>query len=364
MAVSIPRGVGSLGAETACDATATGAAATGGAATAADPPELLVLLADGRLHSGEQLAGRLGVSRAAVWKGIERLRRKGIDVLAVPRRGYRLPEPVELLDAECIRRGVRPRSAERLAELELLFDVDSTNSRLLAAPPPPFGMAHVVLSELQHAGRGRRGRGWLAPFGGSLALSLAWSFVDASRANPALSLCVGVAVARALGRAGATGIRLKWPNDLWFGERKIGGVLLELRAEASGPAHVVIGVGINVALTAGARAAIAATGAQAAAVADACSTPPSRNLIAGAIIDELLSMLLCFERDGFAAFHDAWDSLDGLKDRAAKVLLADRQQHGVARGVTAAGALRLDCAGRIQEFVSGEVSLRLAEDEI
>jgi BirA family biotin operon repressor/biotin-[acetyl-CoA-carboxylase] ligase len=359
MAVSIPRGVAALGAETAGDATATGAGAT-----AADPPRLLVLLADGRLHSGEQLAGQLGVSRAAVWKGIERLRRQGIEVEAVPRRGYRLPQPVELLDADCIRRGLHPRCAPRLAELELLFDVDSTNSRLLAAPPPPFGMAHVVSSELQHAGRGRRGRRWLAPFGGSLALSFGWSFVDASRANPALSLCVGVAVARALERAGATGIRLKWPNDLWFGERKIGGVLLELRAEASGPAHVVIGVGINVALAADARAAIEATGVQVAAVADACSTPPSRNFIAGAIIDELLSMLITFERDGFAAFHDAWDSLDGLKDRAAKVLIADQQQNGVARGVTAAGALRFECAGRIQEFVSGEVSLRLAGDEI
>jgi len=359
MAVSIPRGVAPHRA-----AAAPGATAAGPGATAADPPALLVLLADGRLHSGEQLAGRLGVSRAAVWKGIERLRRQGIDVEAVPRRGYRLPEPVELLDAEAIRRGVRPRAVERLAEFELLFDVDSTNSRLLAAPPPPFGRAHVVLSELQHAGRGRRGRHWLAPFGGSLALSLAWSFVDASRANPALSLCVGVAVARALERAGAMGIRLKWPNDIWFGERKIGGVLLELRAEASGPAHVVIGIGINVALTAGARAAIEATGAQAAAVADACSVPPSRNFIAGALIDELLSMLVTFERDGFAAFHDAWTSLDGLRDRSARVLLADQQLHGIARGVDPAGALRLECAGRIQEFVSGEVSLRLAGDEI
>jgi BirA family biotin operon repressor/biotin-[acetyl-CoA-carboxylase] ligase len=359
MAVSIPRGIAPYRAE-----AAPGTKAAGTDATAADPPALLVLLADGRLHSGEQLAGRLGVSRAAVWKGIERLRRKGIEIEAMPRRGYRLPEPVELLNADTIRRGVRPRALERLAELELLFDVDSTNSRLLAAAAPPYGRAHVVLSELQHAGRGRRGRRWLAPFGGSLALSLSWSFVDASRANPALSLCVGVAVARALERAAATGIRLKWPNDIWFGERKIGGVLLELRAEASGPAHVVIGVGINVALAPGARAAIEATGAQSAAVADACVAPPSRNFIAGALIDELLSMLVTFERDGFAAFHEAWDSLDGLKDRSAKVLLADQQLCGIARGVTAAGALRLECAGGIQEFVSGEVSLRLAGDEI
>ena len=95
-----------------------------------------------------------------------------------------------------------------------------------------------------------------------------------SRASPALSLCVGVAVARALERAGAEGIRLKWPNDIWFRDRKLGGVLLELRAEASGPAHVVIGVGINVALGAAARGRIEATGVKVAAVADACAAAP------------------------------------------------------------------------------------------
>jgi len=364
MAVSIPRGVAGYGAARYGAEATPGAPTLGVGTAAAKPPALLVLLADGRLHSGEQLAVELGVSRAAVWKGVKRLRLQGIEIEAVPRRGYRLPQPVELLDANEIRRGIRVHALERLARFELLFEVDSTNTRLLAAAPPPFGGAHVVLSELQHAGRGRRGRRWLAPFGGSLALSLGWSFVDASRVSPALSLCVGVAVARALERAAARDIRLKWPNDIWFRERKIGGVLLELRAEASGPAHMVIGVGINVALAAGARAAIEATGVRAAAVGDACSAPPSRNVIAGALIDELLSMLVSFERDGFAAFHESWDALDGLKGRAAEVWMADQRVCGVARGVNAAGALRLECACGIQEFVSGEVSLRLVGDAI
>jgi BirA family biotin operon repressor/biotin-[acetyl-CoA-carboxylase] ligase len=328
------------------------------------PPPLLVLLADGLLHSGETLARELGISRAAVWKGIERLRRRGIEVEAVPRCGYRLPRAVELLDAAAIRAAIRADGLGRLRRLEVSFEVDSTNTRLLAAPPPPHGSAQVALCELQRAGRGRRGRPWIAPFGGSLALSLAWSFAETARVSPALSLCVGVAVARALERAGARGIRLKWPNDLWFLDRKIGGVLLELRAEASGPAHVVIGVGINVDLAADARRDIAATGVAAAAVADACASAPSRNFIAGAIIDELLSMLVDFEREGFAAFREAWTSLDGLRDRQAQVLLADTRIGGTARGVNAEGALQLETAGRTREFVSGEASLRLVEDDI
>ena len=319
---------------------------------------LLTLLADGRLHSGEWLARELGVSRAAVWKGIERLRVRGIDVDAVPRRGYALPRPVELLAEAPIRAAMATAHALRLRSLALHFEVDSTNTRLLATAPPPLGYADVMLSELQHAGRGRRGRSWVAPFGGSIALSTAWSFDHASRASPTLSLSVGVAVARALARAGARGVGLKWPNDIWLDDRKIGGILIELRAEASGPAHVVIGVGINVNLAAASRVQIETLGARVAAVADACDTAPSRNFIAGAIIDELLSMLVEFEREGFAAHRAAWTALDVLRDRPAQVLMGEDVISGTARGVDAQGALRLEREGRIHEFVSGEVSLR------
>jgi BirA family transcriptional regulator, biotin operon repressor / biotin---[acetyl-CoA-carboxylase] ligase len=329
------------------------------------PPALLMLLADGQLHSGEWLAEELGVSRAAIWKGIERLRQWGIDVDAIPRRGYALPGAVELLDESRMRNEIAGNRAASLHSLNLRFDVDSTNTRLLAAPPPPYGQADVMLSELQHAGRGRRGRHWVAPFGGSIALSLAWSFTDAAESSPTLSLCVGVAVARALARAGAEGIRLKWPNDIWLHDRKLGGVLIELRAEASGPAHVVIGVGLNVSLSPGMRARLEASGVRVAAVADACAAAPSRNFIAGAIIDELLSMLAVFERDGFAAFRETWSAMDALRDRQAQVLLGEEVFAGTARGVDAQGVLRLDTGdGRLQEFVSGEVSLRLGRDGI
>ncbi len=327
-------------------------------------PALLELLADGRLHSGEGLAEELGVSRAAVWKAVERLRALGIVVEAEARRGYRLSQSVELLDACRMRAELRSDLADSLGTLELLFEIESTNSRLLAALPPPAGVAHVCVCELQTRGRGRRGRRWIAPFGASIAMSLAWVFRDAARDLPALSLAVGVAVTRALRRIGARGIQLKWPNDLWFEDQKIGGVLIELRAEAGGAAHVVIGVGINVALPADARRAIeaAAGNAAIAAVADACPQtdgPPSRNRIVGATIDELLRMLADFERAGFAPFWEAWSALDALHGRPVRVLIGERSVVGVARGVERDGEFCVDVDGRLQKFSSGEVSLRL-----
>ena len=324
-------------------------------------PPLLVLLADGEVHSGEWLAAELRQTRAAVWKGVERLRGLGIEVQALARRGYRLARPVELLDARRIRAELSEPCQAHLHQLELLFEVDSTNTRLAAAAPPPPGTAAVCLSELQHAGRGRLGRRWIAPFGGGIAMSLGWTCSDVVRTLPALSLGVGVAVSRALERAGAQGISLKWPNDIWFQDRKLGGVLIELRAEAGGAAHVVIGVGINVSLSEQVRREIEATGAAAAAVTDACRSPPSRNLVAGAILDELLSMLVQYERHGFAAFRDAWTALDGLKDRPAQVAVGGTVIFGVARGVDADGALMLETQGRMQRFVSGEASLRLVQ---
>jgi BirA family transcriptional regulator, biotin operon repressor / biotin---[acetyl-CoA-carboxylase] ligase len=323
------------------------------------PPPLLVLLADGEVHSGEWLATQLGQTRAAVWKGVERLRAIGVDVQALARRGYRLAKPVELLDAGRIRPELGVENLAHLRALELLFEVDSTNTRLLASAQPPPGMADVCIAELQQAGRGRLGRRWIAPFGQGLTMSLGWTCSDVVRTLPALSLGVGVAVSRALSRAGAQGISLKWPNDIWFNDRKLGGVLIELRAEAGGPAHVVIGVGVNVAMPEEARRDFEASGVAVASVTDACRQPPSRNLAAGAILDELLSMLLQYERFGFAAFRDAWSELDGLKDRPAQVIVGQNSILGIARGVDADGALLLETKDRMQRFVSGEASLRL-----
>jgi BirA family biotin operon repressor/biotin-[acetyl-CoA-carboxylase] ligase len=122
---------------------------------------------------------------------------------------------------------------------------------------------------------------------------------------------------------------------------------------------VVIGVGVNMSLPAETRREIETSGAAVAAVADACEQPASRNLVAGAILDELLSMLVQYERFGFAAFRDAWTALDGLYGRAAQVVVGDSAVSGIARGVDADGALLLETKDRMQRFVSGEASLRL-----
>lgn len=323
-------------------------------------PALVVLLADGEVHSGVELSRALRAGRGSLTRAIEQLRRLGVNVEAVARRGYKFSRPVELLEPSRIRAGLREECRERLRGLEVLFSVDSTNTRMLAEPAPPVGLADACFSELQLGGRGRRGRSWVSPFGGSIALSVGWAFSAAARANSALSLAVGVAVERALSRAGAEGIRLKWPNDIWFNDRKIGGILVELRTEGAGGAHMVVGVGLNLEVSPEARREIETGGARIAALRDAAPQGISRNRLAATLLEELLSMLASFERDGFSPHRAAFAALDALAGRKVCVLAGESAIEGISRGVDLDGALLLDGGGPLQRFVSGEVSLRLA----
>ena len=322
-------------------------------------PALLSLLADGKVHSGERLAESLAVSRTAVWKAIERLREQGVPVQARRREGYQLPQAIELLDEELIRRQILAPRAAILSELTLNFDVESTNTLLLERAPPAAGFATASLAELQTKGRGRRGREWLHSFGGGIALSMSWHFRDMPRDLSALSLAAGVAVARALERAGARRIGLKWPNDLWFEDRKVGGILIEMRSEAAGPAFVVIGIGLNVANPPESLQAIEATGVKAAAIAQSCAVPPSRNAVAGLVIDEMLEMLPRFSLQGFVPYRTAWSDGDALAGRSIRVVVGDAEIAGIARGIDADGGLLVEVGGAVKKFVSGEVTLRL-----
>ena len=229
-------------------------------AAAALRERLMGLLADGEFHSGERLAQSLGVSRTAVWKHLQAFGKLGLELHKVPKRGYRLAQPIDLLDAAAIKRRVSAENRRKLRTLEVLLQTDSTNSRLLAVTDLPAGKVDVCVAEHQSAGRGRRGRDWVAPFGGGICFSLGWVFPEPPKQLSALTLAAGVAVLRALECCGARDIQLKWPNDVLFANRKLGGILCELRAEAGGPAYVVIGIGLNVRLSDASRRAIAATG--------------------------------------------------------------------------------------------------------
>lgn len=317
-------------------------------------------LADGQFHSGEDLATALGVSRSAVWKAVKALRDLGATLHAVRNRGYRLARSSEALASEKILDAITADVRERLRSVEVVWSVGSTNTVLLSRPNPPNGCSEVMLAEYQTAGRGRRGRAWVAPPGGSICLSLSWTFRDVPADLGSLGLVIGVCELRALRELGLDRAKLKWPNDVLVDDRKLGGVLIELRAESAGPACVVIGMGLNVALGAPLLEQIAETGVVPVDLVTAGLEQPSRNLVVGRIVSRCLHGLLEFERLGLRPFIDDWREADALRGRMVDVRGPSGEvAHGLARGVDLHGALLVETVdGGLKRFISGDVSVR------
>jgi BirA family transcriptional regulator, biotin operon repressor / biotin---[acetyl-CoA-carboxylase] ligase len=263
------------------------------------------------------------------------------------------PGRFEALSAERVRAEMGARAAAWLRRIDVHAAIDSTNEALMqraAASVPIDG--HVSLAEVQLQGRGRRGRGWHSPFGGSIALSLGVATARSASALGGASLVAGLAVLDAIERLGVSGVALKWPNDLLLGDAKLGGILIEL-AQARQGTQMVVGIGVNVVLGARVRGAVDRV------VADLADFgPPSRNLLAGRIAGSVLEFLRTFDDAGFEPFRDAFCARHRYHGRTCRVLLGERAFSGRVVGVSASGGLLLDVGGDVEEFHGGEVSLR------
>jgi BirA family biotin operon repressor/biotin-[acetyl-CoA-carboxylase] ligase len=321
-------------------------------------------LGPGGFHSGATLAAQLGVSRNAIWKAVGALKRLGVSIHAVRNRGYRLAVPTAPLAAPHIRAGLDPQTGARLRQLEVAWQLDSTNSTLFVRTDLPPGRCDVLLAEVQSAGRGRRGRSWLATPGGALCLSLGWTFGQMPRDMGSLGLVVGVCALQALQAhlpeavKVRTPLQLKWPNDLWCDAGKLGGILIDMRAEAGGPSYVVIGIGLNVVLDEAARVRISATGTAACDLASLEVSPLHRNQVATSLIQCLTRGLSAFEQEGLQPFREAWQRADALRGRAVSVVTVQDTTRGIARGIDTDGALLVETPGGLVRFVSGDVSVR------
>lgn len=315
-----------------------------------DMSTLLNLLKDGRFHSGQVLGEALGISRSAVWKQLQQLQRElNVPIHKVRGRGYQLADPLSLLDAEVIKSTVMPEW-----NVEILETIDSTNAYALRAIAQAQVAPLLVLAERQTAGRGRRGRPWVSPYGENLYYSLALRLDGGMRRLEGLSLVVGLAVLHALRDLGVTGARLKWPNDLLVGDQKLAGILLELVGDPGDAWQVVIGIGINVNM-------------RSAPEVDRQWT--SMRLQTGQLVDrnELVSNLSrslghYLERhadEGFDALREEWEQADAWRGRAVSLISGTSQVDGIALGIDAQGGLRLEVEGREQSFSGGELSLRL-----
>lgn len=314
------------------------------------PLTLISLLADGEFHSGEQLGESLGMSRAAINKHIQTLRDWGVDVFTVPGKGYSLPEPIQLLDETFIRREVAQGS------VAVLPVIDSTNQYLLDRLTG-LQSGDACVAEYQQAGRGRRGRKWVSPFGANLYISMYWRLEQGPAAAIGLSLVIGIVMTEVLRDLGADQVRVKWPNDLYLNDRKLAGILVELTGKTGDAAQIVIGAGVNLAM----RNAQAGDINQGWINLQEAGVRIDRNVLAARLITELRSALHCFEQEGLTPFLARWEVLDNFINRPVKLIIGEKEIFGISRGIDSQGALLLEQDGVVKPWVGGEISLRSAE---
>jgi BirA family biotin operon repressor/biotin-[acetyl-CoA-carboxylase] ligase len=289
----------------------------------------------------------------------------GLALERIKGRGYRLLERPNFLDPAAVKARLATLDAERgtatPVTIEVVDEIDSTSSELTRRMARRDIHGVALASELQTAGRGRRGRTWTGVFGGSLTFSLGWQFEQGAGFLAGLSLAVGVAVARALEAEGFAGIALKWPNDLVHRHLKVGGILIEMNGDALGPSTAVIGVGLNVRLPVEVRKNIEAPVTDLATVAGKKAPPIDRNRLLARLLAELAADLDQYAREGFAPFAAEWQHRHAYQGKLVRLLLPDGAVvTGKVAGVDASGALVLADGPRRTRFLSGEISMRRA----
>ncbi len=314
--------------------------------------QILHILADGQFHSGTEISELLGVTRSAIWKHLTGLDKLGIEFSAISGKGYRLDLPLNLLDYDKI---LAQLAHSSLSALEIFDQIDSTNAYLVEQAHAGADSGTVCLAEHQTAGKGRRGREWVSPFGQNIYLSILWRFQNGPAAIAGLSLAAGVAVVKTLEQYKINNLGLKWPNDLYWQGKKLGGILVEVSGESEGPCVAVLGLGLNLFLPEHQAASITQAWTDLSRVTG--SPINYRNRLAASLIGNLLTVLAEFEDKGIVAYLDEWRRYDCMLGKQVSIYMANHILQGIASGIDENGFFLLkNNEGQIKAYASGEVS--------
>ncbi|GAB2687646.1 bifunctional biotin--[acetyl-CoA-carboxylase] ligase/biotin operon repressor BirA [Aliiglaciecola sp. 3_MG-2023] len=313
---------------------------------------ILQRLADGQFHSGEVLGKELGLSRAAVSKHIKGLCDLGLDIFSVTGKGYRLAKPLTLLEHRKIAQ-LLPQIMQ--SQINVQNVIDSTNQFIRDMKVTPSN-GYVCLAEAQTAGRGRRGRTWVSPYGSSIYMSMFWSFAGGYQAINGLSLVIGIAVVRALQTLSVKGAMLKWPNDVYLQDKKLAGILVEVEGQMGSACDCILGIGLNIDLP----TKDLEIDQPWIDLAQATGLVIDRNKLAATLIDELIKALVIFETKGLTPFISQWADLDYFYNKPVKLMIGNQCVFGKVKGIDNDGALLLERDGKIETYHGGEISVRPA----
>ena len=312
---------------------------------------LLELLLEGETGfvSGSALAGKLAMSRAAVWKHVERLRSYGYRIEAVASRGYRLLEVPDRMTSLELKPLLNTRELGQRIDFFEELESTSTEAFSLARSGAPHGT--LVVAERQTAGRGRRGRSWLTIPGKQFLGSLVLRPQIPPTVAPEITLLTAVALCAALTDASVPRVAIKWPNDIHCDGRKLAGVLTDLSAEADLVHFVILGIGVNLNGTHIPQpiADIATT------VESLTGVPVRRAVFAAALLSHLEEWLSRWTNDGFAPVRKAWLQHNSTVGSEVSFELNGLRREGQAVDLDPTGALLVQEGKELRRIVAGDV---------
>lgn len=314
--------------------------------------QLLQYLKSGDFVSGSSLAERFNVSRASISSWVQDLEDYGLIVHKVRGKGYRLADPIQLLDKNHIMSAIESRISKSLNIIDVSLETESTNKTALNGIYSD-SQWNLYSTEYQSSGRGRRGREWVSPLGASLMFSLGskrqWDLDVLYLA----SILSGLACAKVLKKHSQKKVSVKWPNDVYIEQSKVAGILCELKGSPQDEALLVVGMGINI------ENAPPNTNVPAISLRQVSSASIDRSQLLAELLDEIVSDLEYAQKHGVQELMKIWPQYDCLFGCEVKVIQGDTVQEGIAQGVDDRGQLILKKAdGSVQSFNGGEVSVR------
>lgn len=313
--------------------------------------EIAQRLSDGQYHNGALLGKELNISRAAIWKSIQKLMDYGLPITSIKGKGYLLETPCALMDPEKIKAHLKNKEIE----LVVLESISSTMHypRRREANNHPL----VCVVENQTQGKGRLNREWYSPFGQNIYLSLQYYTPKEISELSGLSLVIGLALCQAIEKKCTLPepTMMKWPNDVLAQGKKCAGILIEIKAQSYGYTFVNIGVGLNVNMQISKPEEISKAWTS---LAQLSGRHYDRNPLCAEMINQMFAYLKRFEENGLQDFMPEWQTKDALKDQPIELHNHQKTYKGQGAGINPQGYLILTMPdGTQQSFAAGDATL-------
>ncbi|MGB6135872.1 MAG: bifunctional biotin--[acetyl-CoA-carboxylase] ligase/biotin operon repressor BirA [Shewanella sp.] len=299
--------------------------------------------------SGEVIAKQLSLTRAAINQHIDGLKDYGIEIYSVKGKGYKLANPISLI--------VESQLVNAIDNRCFYFDDTNSTNAFMLGHAAELKSGDICVAEYQSAGRGRRGRKWISPYGHHIYASLFWRFNQDITKASGFSLVVGCAIVEVLKDFGVEGLGLKWPNDIYLDHKKLAGILIEVSQTTSQYTDLVIGFGINMSMSAEQGELIDQPWSDLSTMA----RMPDKTALLIKLHAQLKRDLQLFEKHGLSEFATRWNAHDLFINREVTLTMSPNAVTGICRGIDSQGAILLETEQGISAFVGGEISLRAAQ---